>query len=156
MTTLHGDITEHPAIDHPTPARVYLRHTHPNLYRSLMTVALIFVGLGLNFLFGPPPTFRQYNLSPDAIGSGFLALGSANLLFLNVYKNLNAVRVVLILGIFYMILWGVGTTQTAFEGTSSFQLCILYFGLAALQAPLLLEPFFNPVTANGNGNGVSE
>jgi hypothetical protein len=127
---------------------VRLRDTHPNLYRSLMTVALIFVALGFNFLL-TTPTFQQYDIPKNYIGTGFLALGLGNLLFLNLRRNLKAVRMLLIVGIAYMLFWGVGTTQTFFEGTSSLQLCILYFGLAALQAPLLLEPFFNPVTANG-------
>lgn len=134
---------------------LFLRNTHPNLYRSLMTTALIFVGLGINFLL-TTPTFQQFNIPKNYIGAGFLALGLSNLLFLNLLRNLRVVRFLLVLGIGYMLFWGVGTTQTFFEGTSSLQLCILYFGLAALQAPLLLEPFFNPVTANGNGEGKSD
>lgn len=125
-----------------------LRNTNPNLYRSLMTVASVFVLLGANFLL-TTPTFQQFDIPKNFIGSGFLALGLGNLVFLNIRRNLKAVRVLLIVGIAYMLFWGVGTTQTFFEGTSSLQLCILYFGLAALQAPLLVEPFFHPVTANG-------
>lgn len=126
-----------------------VRITHPNLYRSLTIVALMFVALGLNFIL-TTPTFRQFDLPPDGIGAGFLILGTLNLLFLNVYRSLKAVRVLLIVGIAYAMFWGIGTTETAFQGKSSFQLFILYAGLAALQAPLLLEPFFNPATASGS------
>jgi hypothetical protein len=133
----------------PSSNRVFLRNTNPNLYRSLMTFALIFVFLGVNFLLGPPPTFQQYGISRYVIGTGFLTLGLTKLVFLNLRRNLRAVRILLIFGIAYPLFWGIGTTETAFAGTSSFQLFILYCGLAALQIPLLLEPFFNPVTANG-------
>lgn len=149
MTTVNS------VLDPEDPKRARLRDTHPNLYFALMTVALMFVALGFNFWFGKV-TFEQYGIPKQWIGTGFLVIGLSQLLFLNVRRNLDAVRVVLIVGIAYMLFWGIGTTETAFQGKSSFQLFILYWGLAALQAPLLLEPFFNPVTANGNGNGVPE
>lgn len=125
-----------------------LRATHPNLYRALMTIGVIEFALGLNFLL-TTPTFEQFNIPKNVIGAGFLVLGLGFLVFLNVRRSLRTVRVLLIVGIGYMLFWGVGTTETFFKGESSLQLCILYFGLAAIQAPLLLEPFFNPVTANG-------
>lgn len=125
-----------------------LRNTNPNLYRSLLTIALIYVALGFNFLL-TVPTFEQYGIPKNVIGAGFLAQGIAYLLLLHVHRNLGVVRMLLIFSIAYMLFWGVGTTETFFQGKSSLQLCILYFGLAALQAPVLLEPYFNPVTANG-------
>lgn len=125
-----------------------LRHTNPTLYRSLMISASIFVTLGVNFLL-TTPTFQQFDIPKNVIGAGFLTLGVVQLLLLTRLRYLGALRISVIVGMAYMIFWGVGTTETAFKGESSFQLCVLYFGLAALQAPLLLEPFFNPVTANG-------
>lgn len=130
-----------------------VRITHPNLYYLLNAVALILVALGLNFLLGPPPTFEQYGIPREVIGSGFLVIGLADLVFLNVWRSLRAVRVLLIVGITYQVFWGIGTTETAFAGTSSFQLFILYVGNAVIQALLVREPFFNPVTATGNEEG---
>lgn len=127
---------------------VYLRHTHPNLYRSLMTVGLIEVAIGLNFLL-TTPTFQQFGIPKNLVGAIFLVLGLTDMVLLNVFHNIRAVRVKTVVGTAVMIFWGIGTTETFFQGRSSLQLCILYFGLAALQIPLLLEPFLNPVTANG-------
>jgi hypothetical protein len=130
------------------PTKVNLRYTHPNLYLSLMIAAITCVGLGVNFLL-TTPTFQQYDIPKNVVGAGFLALGVAKLVLLNLWRNLRALRATVIVAIVYMLFWGVGTTETAFAGESSFQLCVLYFGLAGLHVPLLLEPFFNPVTANG-------
>lgn len=139
-------------IIHPTESfnSVSLNNTHPNLYRSLMTVAVVDVILGLNFLIFTP-TFEQFNIPKNFIGVGWLSLGMISLVFLNVCRNLKAVRVTGWTGIAFALFWGIGTTQTLFEGTSSAQLFILYIGLrAGLVVPLLMEPFFNPVTANGD------
>ena len=125
-----------------------LRRTNPNLYRSLMTIALTKVALGLNFLL-TTPTFEQYNIPKNLIGVGFLVLGLSYLIVLNLWRNLKAVRILLVVGIAYMLFWGVGTTQTFFQGVSSLQLFILYTGLAALHAPLLTAPFLNIVMDRG-------
>lgn len=134
---------------------VRLRDTNPNLYRSLMTVGIIYTALGVNFLIFTP-TFEQFGIPKNVIGAGFLLLGLSFLLFLNYRRNLKVVRILLIVGIFYSCFWGIGTTETLFAGTSSAQLFIVYFGLSALQVPLLLEPFFNPITANGATNEIVE
>jgi hypothetical protein len=127
---------------------LHLRDTHPNLYRSMTTIGLVESALGLNFLL-TTPTFQQFGIPKNLIGAGFLSLGLAYMVFLNVYRSIRIARMLTVIGTTFMVFWGVGTTETFFAGKSSLQLCILYFGLAALQAPLLLEPFLNPVTANG-------
>lgn len=131
----------------------HLRDTHPNLYRSMMTTGLIEFALGLNFLL-TTPTFQQFGIHKNIIGTGFLLLGLAYVVFLNIYRSIRIARLLTVIGATFMVFWGVGTTETFFAGRSSLQLCILYFGLAALQVPLLLEPFLNPVTANGK-NGMN-
>lgn len=132
----------------PRARRISLRRTHPNLYRSLMGVALTFIALGFNFLFAHL-TFEQFGVPKEAVGAGFLVIGLAQFTFLNLWRSVRWIRVMLIIGIIYMLTWGVGTTETFFTGESSLQLFILYWSLAGAQAPLLLEPFINPVTANG-------
>lgn len=138
--------------DQPRPyAKKSIRRTHRNLYRSLITVAVVDVLLGLNFLlpFLPAPTFQQLDIPKDFIGAAFLAIGTLSVVFLNFRRNLTWVRIVGWAGVIFAIFWGWGTTETVFEGKSSAQLFILYTGLrAGLVIPLLLEPFFNPMTAD--------
>lgn len=132
----------------------HLRSTHPNLYRSVMTIGVIDIALGLNFLL-TTPTFEQFGIPKNFIGACFLTLGLAKIVCLNVFHSLRIVRLLMVFGIFFKLFWAVGTTETFFQGRSSLQLCVLYIGLAALQVPLLLEPFLNPVTANGVLNEIT-
>lgn len=125
------------------PAKVKLNESNPPLYLSLTTFGVIGIALGLNF-FVFVPTFEQFDIPKNLIGAGFMTLGLAFLFFLNVYRNLNVLRVILIVNTAYCMIWGVGSTQTVFEGTSSAQLFVLYWGLAGLQIPLLLTPFIGP------------
>lgn len=132
-----------------------VRITHPNLYRQRMTIALLFVALGLCFLLPwiPEPTFEQFGIPSEGIGLGFMVLGLGLLLFLNVLRNTRAVRVVLIAGILYEIFWAIGTTETVFQGKSSPQLFILYIGHVFMQVWALKEPGFNPITATADEEG---
>lgn len=136
------------AVDVPTKPN--LKFTNPNLFISLITFAIISIAIAVNFQL-TTPTFQQYGIPKEALGAAFGSIGLAQLFFLLVWRKLKAVRIAVVLNIAAMVFWGIGTTQTFFEGTSSLQLCVLYFGLAALQVPLLMEPYFNPVTAIGNG-----
>lgn len=125
---------------------IYLWHTHPNLYLAVTTLAAINIALGLNFVF-LQPTFLIYD-SPNLLwGLIFLTLGVGKLVFLNVVRKLKAVRAVMAFAVAYMIFLGVGTTTPFFEGSGSLQLPIMYLSLAALQIPLIVEPFINPWTA---------
>lgn len=132
----------------PLAERVHLKNTNPTLYWSLMMIAIADIALGFNFLFANV-TFEQFDIPQEWIGMGFLLIGLPKLVFLNFRRNVKAVRIMLIAGMVYYLTWGVGTTETFFTGDSSLQLFILYWTLAGLRVPLLLEPFFNPVTANG-------
>lgn len=128
------------------PTRPNLRLTHPNLYRALMTDAAILIALAANFLLSTP-TFNPFDIHKEYVGTGFLIIGLSELVLLNFFRSLIALRVVLMISITYLIFWGIGTTQSYFDGRSSLQLFILYFGLASIKASLLLEPFSNPATA---------
>lgn len=68
MRKPYGPVAK-PALDTTVPSRVYLRETHPNLYRALTIIALVFVALGFNFLL-TTPTFQQYEIPKNYIGAG--------------------------------------------------------------------------------------
>lgn len=123
-----------------------LRHSHPNLYRSITTFAVINVALALNF-FGANPTFNPYEIDKNIVGGIFLLLGITKLVFLNVYRSLKIVRFTMTVEIIFMLFWGVGSTITFFTGQTSLQLFILYVGMSINELFLLIEPPVNPVTA---------
>lgn len=56
------------------------------------------------------------------------------------------VRITMFLEVVFFIFWGIGTSITGFLGTTSFQLFVLYMGMAAIEARLLSEPVINPLT----------
>lgn len=123
-----------------------IRKTHPNLYWLVMTLAAIGIALGLNFIINQP-TFKIYSAPNVLWGVLFLALGFGKIVALNVYRRLRLVRASIAFAVAYMMFLAAGTTQPFLEGSGSLQLPILYAGLAALQIPLLFEPFVNPWTA---------
>lgn len=125
---------------------INIRKTHPNLYLGISTFALMDLALGLNFLLFTP-TFHVYGMPFWLWGVIYLTLGISQLVFLNLYRSLPLVRVTMASSITFALFFGVGTLQPVFEGVASPQLMILYAGVAALQGPLLLEPFINPWTA---------
>lgn len=127
---------------------IKLHDSHPNLYRSIMVFAFIGVALGLNFFF-TNPTFQQYGIDKNIIGGIFMALGLGKLVFLNFFRSLRVVRLLLAASVAFQVFWAVGTSLTFFTGQTSLQLFILYIGLAMLQFFLLIEPFTNPANANG-------
>jgi len=124
---------------------VNLRKTHPTLYRTYMTFALISIGLGLNFLL-TNPTFNPYHIDKAIIGSIFVFIGLIKLVFLNIFRHLRLIRIALAINIAFMIFWGVGSSFTFFQGKTSLQLFVLYIGLSALELWLLQESPVNPMT----------
>lgn len=126
-------------------SRVNIRHTHPGLYHSIMTLGVMSVALAVNF-WGSNPTFNPYGISKDLIGGIFFILGVSQLVFLNVFRDLRKVRLVLAASVSFMFFWGASNAQQSFAGEASFQLPILYLALAILQIPLLIEPPVNPMT----------
>lgn len=126
--------------------QINLHRTHPNLYLGISTFALIDLALGVCFLVFTP-TFQVYGMPYQLWGVIYLVLGICQIIFLNFYRSLPLVRVTMACSITFALFFGVGTLQPVFEGNASPQLMILYAGVAALQLPLLLEPFINPWTA---------
>lgn len=126
-----------------------IRKTHPNLYWLVMTVAIMDVALGLNFII-LQPTFSIYAAPNVLWGMIFLGIGVSKLVSLNLYRRLRLVRASMAVAVAYMMFLGLGTTQPWLEGSGSLQLPILYMSMSALQIPLLLEPFINPWTAKGD------
>lgn len=124
---------------------VDLRATHPNLFRMVLLLGVLFVGLGLNF-FLLVPTFPVYGAPYELWATIFVALGSAKLLLLGFYKKLRVLRLVMATCIAFTLFFGVGTMQPWFMGEGSLQLPMLYLAVALIELPLLIEPYKNPVT----------
>lgn len=125
--------------------RVKIRYTHPNLYRSTMTLSVMSVGLAVN-LWRSNPTFNPYDIDKTLVALIFCLLGVSQLLVLNL-GYLRVVRIGMALSSFTMVSWGWANTEQAFAGAASFQLPILYFALGVVQFLLLIEPPVNPVAA---------
>lgn len=135
--------------------QVNLHRTHPTLYRLVMSIAVIQVALGLNFLIGKDvlgltsftPAFYVWGMPNWLWATFFLAIGGSKLVFLNLYRSLRLTRATMALAVAYLSFFALGTMQPALEGKGSLQLPILYAGMVALNVWLLLEPFINPWTA---------
>lgn len=123
--------------------RVKIRYTHPNLYRLMMTLSFMSVGLAVN-LWRSNPTFNPYGIDKTLVALIFCLLGISQIIFLNIGR-LRAVRIGMALSSFTMVLWGWANTEQAFAGNASFQLPILYVALGVMQFLLLIEPPVNPV-----------
>lgn len=132
-----------------------IRKTHPTLYRLVMSIALIQIALGLNFLVGKDvlgltsfqPAFFVWDMPNELWAAFFLAIGLGKIVFLNFYRSLRLTRAIMAFAVAFLLFFAVGTMQPAFEGNGSLQLPILYGGIVALNVWLLLEPFINPWTA---------
>lgn len=123
--------------------RIY--KSHPGLYYSITILALVSTGLALNFFFYTP-TFNPYGIDKNVIGSIFLTLGILKLIFLNIFRNLKIVRLLMATAVGFIFFWGISNTQQAFQGRASFQLPIILIGLALLQAVWVIEPSINPLS----------
>lgn len=124
---------------------VNLRHTHPNLYRLAMVLALTHAALGLNFFF-TSPTFNPLGIPYPVVGAVFLVLGVSKIIFLNFVLDLAWVRRVMAAQVFLAAFWGIGAGITYIQGLTSLQLTILYGGFAFIEVFLLIEPPVNPLT----------
>lgn len=111
-----------------------------------MTFGLVQVALAANFWLGPDPTFDPYGIPADIAGIVFFTLGASLLLFLNVFRDLRKVRLVLAISIGVGFFWGIANTQQGLAGKASFQLPILFVGLCVAQIPWLIEAPVNPMT----------
>lgn len=124
---------------------INIRKTHPGLYHMIMTLCVMRVALAFNFWYSNP-TFNPLGVSKNIVGVIFFVLGASQLIFLNVYRDLRLVRIVMMVSIIVMMFWGLTNTQQYFQGNASLQLPILYVALAIVQVPLLIESPVNPMT----------
>lgn len=125
--------------------KIHIRNTHPALYRALMVLGFMGIALAVNFWFSNP-TFNPYGIPKDIIGVIFFVLGSSQVVFLNLFRNLRMIRLNLAISISWMFFWAVSNSQQFFDGKASLQLPILYLTLSILQIPLLMESPINPMT----------
>jgi len=129
--------------------RMNLRKSHPALWRSILVVSCMNIGLALNFWnfgFVPAPTFEPYSIPTQLVATIFFTIGVAQIFFLMVIRRLSMVRMVLSISTGWMMFWGISNTQQVFAGNASFQLPILYATISLLQVPLLIESPRNPFT----------
>lgn len=125
--------------------KMIIRKSHPALYRALIALGCMCIALAVNFWFSKP-TFNPYGVPKEYIGVIFFILGSALIVFLNVFRDLRMVRIVHAATISFMFFWGLSNAQQFFAGNASLQLPILYIAMALMQIPLLIEPPVNPMT----------
>jgi hypothetical protein len=91
--------------------------------------------------------FVPYGLDQAALGVIVCVLGVAQLVALNLVRNLWVLRFTIAASAGFMAISGAINTKQVFFGDASFQLPIVYVLLAALQWTLMFEPPVNPMTA---------
>jgi len=111
----------------------------------MVTFGVMSIALAINFWISTP-AFSPFNINKNLVGVVFFLLGTAQLVFLSVFRNLRMVRRGLAVSIFVMASWGLSNVQQFINGHTSLQLPILYLTLAALQYVLLIESPVNPMT----------
>lgn len=121
--------------------------THRSLYLQLMLVAVASVALGLNY-FLTTPTFKPYDIPSSTIGIVFLITGVGYIVFLNLFRNLKIVRIVMAISAGYYMFWGITNSQQFFLGKASLAFPVIFILVAGLQFVLMLEPSINPMTMN--------
>lgn len=109
-----------------------LRKTNPGLWRAQSVFGVISIALGINF-FASNPAFNPFGIHKDIIGVIFLALGLTQLAALNVFHSMRLIRGLQAISTWVLLSWGLLNTEQSFAGKASFQLPILYLGLALLQ-----------------------
>lgn len=130
------------------------RKAHPNLYYAVTAGALGCVALGLNFIF-LKPAFNPLDIPKEIFGILFLALGLAKLYFVNFYR-VKVLRSLMALEVSLMFFYSLLLIFQFFQlNQTSLQLPITYLIIVALEYPLLVEPFINPVTSTGDENDVA-
>lgn len=125
---------------------INVRRTHPTLYRMLMAIALVGIGLSINFFF-LKPTFPIWGVPNIIWGGIFLVVSINSIVSLNFYRRLEWVRATMGISTAYFAIMAVGTTAPSWKGDASFQLPLVYALVVAFQFFLLKEPFLNPETA---------
>lgn len=143
MTTESGGETaKDKAVTHD---RVRLRSTHPTLYRSILTFALLSVGMAVSYWFGPAPTFNPYDINRDLVAGVFALYGIWQIVFLNTHY-LFMVRIGMAFAGVLMGAWGWANTFQVFAGKASWTLPLVFGAIGAVHFIFLTEAPVNPTT----------
>lgn len=130
-----------------------MRNTHPNLYRTQMTLALLSIGLGFNFII-LTPAFMPLTLPKEPIGLIFLGCGWPSLALLIFSPPGHMwLRVSMALSVAIYTFWAGALIYDFFDRSlTSLQLPLFTMGIAAIGFWWLIEPMINPATEK-NENG---
>lgn len=124
-----------------------MRQTHPNLFETYRTLAVISIASGLN-LFFLTPAFMPLSLDKWIVGIFFLScgIGQAAFLWINPKDHIwLMVSMAFTVGVYTF--WAGALTYDFFDRSlTSLQLPIFVIGLARLALIFLTEPFTNPAT----------
>lgn len=120
--------------------------THPTVYWILMAIALVGIGLSINFFF-LKPTFPIWGVPNRLWGAIFLLISINSIVSLNVHRRLGWIRTTMAISAAYFAIMAVGTTAPSWKGEASFQLPLVYILVVIIHMRLLWEPFVNPETA---------
>lgn len=127
-----------------------VRNTHRNYWVAVMTFAVLWLALGLNFLI-LDPTFLIYG-APNRIWAAiFFVFAVAQMLLLNL-RYLRYLRWQMTVTVGYLVLLAAGTSQPFLDGEGSLQLPIMYIGMSTLMVPWIAEPPSNPSTMTVESN----
>lgn len=114
-------------------------------------MAVVGILLAANFYAGLAdvlrPTFSIWSVPNVVWATIFLVSSTSTIVALNFYRRLRWVRAMMAFNAAYMAFLTVGTTWPGWAGDASFQLPIVYGGIAGIQMILLWEPFINPEMA---------
>lgn len=111
-----------------------------------MCYAVMFAALSVNFYLATP-TFLVYHVPNYVWATCFAVLAVGKFVFLNCLYSLVGMRVMTASALSFLLFFAAGTTEPFLLGSGSLQLPIVYFGLAIILFPVLVEPFINPWTA---------
>lgn len=128
-----------------------MNKTHPTLYRSYLTYALLSIALGLNFLF-LHPAFDPLGIPKAAAGVAFLGCGALKMVLMLAAARVSWLRASMALSVAIMTFWAAALTAEFFlRSQTSLQLPLTFIALAALGFLLTTEPGVNPATAKDDG-----
>lgn len=124
-----------------------MRKTHPYLYKSCMTIAILSIGLGLNFWF-LTPAFMPLKIPKELVAPIFFICGVIKLGLLLFSHNRTYLRLSMALSIVIYLFWAIATTYDFFaRSLTSLQLPMFVTGVAVLGLWQLLARFTEPATA---------
>lgn len=125
--------------------KVDLRMSNPEMYRDIMLWSIISVGFAINF-WNSHPTFNPFGIPKTIVGIIFFMFGGLGLVFLNVFRDLKKIRLLIVFAFIWYFVWGIVNAQQWHEGRASLQLPIAFLGMSVAQFLILLKPPVNPMS----------